>query len=190
MTFQPVLKLNLTPLQLTLAGDLTVTDTAAAASPGAVPRALEANGWNLTAADARVLSAVLLLAALLGGTALGYLSRRPAPGGEGAAIRRRYASLLVRVRPVTTAPGRPVIDVTSFATLAKLAQRYGLLVLHWTRSGIETFIVQDENNTYRYRTGAQAPEPEASRTQDHPSPRSDQDATATAFPMAAGNGKS
>jgi hypothetical protein len=58
--------------------------------------------------------------------------------------------------------GRPVIDVTTFATLAKLAERYGLLVLHWTRSGVETFVVQDENITYRYRyrVGAGTSEPD------------------------------
>jgi len=51
--------------------------------------------------------------------------------------------------------GRPVIDVTTFSTLAKLAERYGLLVLHWSRSGVETFVVQDENITYRYRPGTE-----------------------------------
>jgi len=160
-SFQPALKLNLTPLQVTLAGDakdLTATDTAAAVSPPVVPRTMEVNGWSLTAANARVLSAVLLLAALIGVAAVVHLVRRERPVDEGASIRRRYGSLLVRVRPVTTPPGRPVIDVTAFGTLAKLADRYGLLVLHWTRSGIETFIVQDENNTYRYRA-VQAPDP-------------------------------
>ncbi len=38
--------------------------------------------------------------------------------------------------------------------LARLAERYGPLVLHWTRSDIETFIVQDDPTTYRYRTQA------------------------------------
>jgi len=40
-----------------------------------------------------------------------------------------------------------------FATLAKLAERYQLLVLHWSRSDVETFVVQDQATTYRYRTG-------------------------------------
>ena len=52
--------------------------------------------------------------------------------------------------------GRQVIDVTTFPTLAKLAERYGLLVLHWNRSGVETFVVQDESITYRYRAGTDA----------------------------------
>jgi hypothetical protein len=52
--------------------------------------------------------------------------------------------------------GRQVIDVTTFPTLAKLAERYGLPVLHWNRSGMETFVVQDESITYRYRAGTDA----------------------------------
>ena len=54
---------------------------------------------------------------------------------------------------MTAPPGQPVVDVTEFAMLAQLTERYGLLVLHWTRSGVETFVVQDEGTTYRYRTG-------------------------------------
>ena len=65
--------------------------------------------------------------------------------------------MLVPVHPMPAPPGRPVVDVPEFATLARLAERYGLLVLHWTRSGVETFVVQDEGATYRYRPSAQAP---------------------------------
>jgi hypothetical protein len=43
--------------------------------------------------------------------------------------------------------------VVDFPTLAKLAERYELLVLHWRRSDVETFVVQDQGTTYRYRTG-------------------------------------
>jgi hypothetical protein len=60
------------------------------------------------------------------------------------------------VHPMTAPSSRPVIDVTAFATLAKLAERYGLLILHWSRSDVETFIVVDEGSTYRCRTGAGA----------------------------------
>jgi hypothetical protein len=49
-----------------------------------------------------------------------------------------------------------VVDVTEFATLAKLAERYGLLILHWSRSEVETFLLQDEGMTYRYSSGAAA----------------------------------
>ena len=83
---------------------------------------------------------------------LALIARLSAPTSEAAGIRRRYAPLLVPVHPMPAPPGRPLVDVTEFATLARLAERYGLLVLHWTRSDVETFVVQDEGTTYRYRT--------------------------------------
>jgi signal peptidase I len=155
--FRPELMLNLTPLQLSLAGGekaLTVTDTSTVQHAVVVPRMLGVNGWNVTAATARIISIVLVLAALATAAVVVVFARRTAPTDEAAAIRRRYAALLVRVHPMPAPQGRPVIDVTTFATLAKLAERYGLLVLHWTRSDVETFVVQDENITYHYRTGA------------------------------------
>lgn len=156
--FRPELKLNLTPLQLTLAGGpgaLSVTDSATQEHTAMAPRMVGINGLAVTAAVARVISAVFLLAALATGIIILIFARRTTPGDEAAAIRRRYAALLVRVHPMPAPPGRPVIDVTTFPTLAKLAERYGLLVLHWSRSGVETFVVQDENITYRYRAGSE-----------------------------------
>lgn len=154
--FKPKLPLTLTPLQLSLVGGeqaLTVTDSATSQQTVLAPRTIGLNGWNITAATARVVSALLLFAVIVAGAVLLALARRAAPLDEAAGIRRRYSSLLVRVHPMTAPQGRPVIDVPGFATLAKLAERYGLLVLHWNRSGVETFIVQDESTTYRYRTG-------------------------------------
>jgi hypothetical protein len=155
--FQPGLKLNLTPLQLALAGapdTLTITDDTTTEQTVTAPRMLGVNGVSITATVARFVSTVLLAAALVIGAIIVVFARRTAPADEGAAIRRRYAALLVRVHPMPAPHGRPLIDVTTFPTLAKLAERYGLLVLHWARSGVETFVVQDENITYRYRAGA------------------------------------
>ncbi|MDQ4055636.1 MAG: DUF5305 domain-containing protein [Actinomycetota bacterium] len=83
---------------------------------------------------------------------LGLVAGR-SPRNETAAIKRRYAAILLHVEPATSPPGRPVVDVTDFHALARLAERYGLLVMHWTRSDVETFIVHDDGITYRYRTG-------------------------------------
>ena len=157
--FAPGLKFNLTALQLTLEGGatgLSVAGTSTTDQPVTTQRMLGLNGMSISAAMARFLSAVLLLAALGILAIVLVFARRSAPTDEAAAIRRRYAALLVPVHPMSAPQGRPVIDVTSFATLAKLAERYGLLVLHWARSGVETFVVQDENITYRYRSGAES----------------------------------
>jgi len=155
--FAPTLSLSLSPLQLTLPGGapaLIVKDSTAVQQATTASRTIDALGGRITVASARTVSTILLLAGLLGAVVLVLLAGRLAPTSEAEGIRRRYAPLLVPVHPMPAPPGRPVVDVPEFATLARLAERYGLLVLHWTRSDMETFVVQDEGTTYRYRTNA------------------------------------
>lgn len=154
--FSRSLALTLSPLALAPAADATTLMTeGATAGDGArpQPRTLDLLGFALTADFARLLSVATGGLAALAAAALLVLAWSVAPRTESDAIRRRYASLLVPVQPMPAPAGRPVVDVTAFATLATIAERYGLLVLHWTRSGVETFVVQDEGITYRYRTG-------------------------------------
>jgi hypothetical protein len=158
--FAPTLSFELSPLQLTLAGDaraLVVRGSTPVTQATIAPRTIGALGQKLTATTARTLSSILLLVGLLGAAVLALVSRRWASTGEAAGIRRRYAALLVPVHPMPAPPGSPVIDVTEFATLARLAERLGLFVLHWTRSEVETFVVQDQGMTYRYRTSTGKP---------------------------------
>jgi len=155
--FTPVLRLNLTPLQLNLAGDeksLTVQSTTTAVSSARIQRTLHVLGWDTTVARSRALAGLVLFAVMLAVTALAVVARHRFPINEASAIRRRYAPLLAAVQPITTPPNSPVIEVNAFTTLATLAERCGQLVLHWSRSGMDTFLVLDEGTTYRYRTGA------------------------------------
>lgn len=170
-TFEPALTLTLTPLQLAPAGDgstLAVRESASETTTAPGAETLSIAGRDLSVRWARILSVVLLLGALLGALVLGLLALVGTRGGEAATIRRRYAPILIQVQPMPTPPGRPVVDVVDFATLAKLAQRYGLLVMHWSRSNVETFVVQDEGTTYRYRTGTGSATNPAEVTADTP----------------------
>lgn len=172
-TFAPALQLVLDPLQLKL-GDpeaLTVTGTTEVRQSTRAPRTLSLLNRQLDVATARTVSVVTLIVAVLAVLILVPVVRWSASGSESAMIRRRYAPLLVAVHPMPTPAGRPVVDVTEFVILAKLAERYGLLVLHWSRSDVDTFIVQDDGTTYRYRSGDSGPA--------SPSP-SDQDQMASA----------
>lgn len=150
--FRPALELSVTPLQVSLV-DPAALSLAADKLETAAPRALTLGTWQLSAGTARVIAPVLLLLALAALMVIAANARRRPSRSEAENIRRRWPSLVIPVQPVPSVTGRPVIDVVDFPTLAKLAERYGLLVLHWTRSGIETFIVQDDNTTYRYRSG-------------------------------------
>ena len=152
--FEPTLAMDLTPLQLALAGGpgtLTVTDSATTVSTVVAPPALSLMGHQVAVSNARPLSLSLLLLSLLVAAGIALMARRVRRLEEGAVFRSRYGSLLVLVEPISTRPGRPVVDVREIETLVKLAERYGLLILCWTRSGVETFVVQDESTTYRYR---------------------------------------
>jgi signal peptidase I len=156
-TFAPALSLALTPLQLTLTGDestLTAGGSPATRADASDTPALSFAGRQLPVSTGRMISLIMVLGSLLAAALVGLLARVSAPATEAAAIRRRYAQMLVEVEPMPTPAGRPVIDLVDFATLAKLAERYQLLVLHWSRSDVETFVVQDQATTYRYRTGA------------------------------------
>jgi hypothetical protein len=155
--FTPALHLTLTPLQLTLAGDgkgLTEADRATVTHTSWTPRTLPVLGHHLGVTTARTLGAGLLLLAMVGAAVLLVLARRSRPVNEAAAIRARYGSLLVPIHPMSTPPGQQIVDVTDFITLARLAERTGLLILHWSRSDVATFIIQDEATTYRYRSGS------------------------------------
>lgn len=157
--------LSATHLALVDPSALSVKDSSTTITSSTAPRTLGLLGQEIDAATARTVSSALLILALLTAAGVVGLARAGAPESEGASIRRRHGNLLVRVEPISSPTGRPVIDVSEFATLVKLAERYGLLVLHWSRSNVETFVVQDESITYRYRTAAS---PAASTAPDGP----------------------
>jgi len=75
-----------------------------------------------------------------------------------AEIERRHPQLLVHVEPMPTPPGSAVVNVDDFAALAKLAERYGQMILTWTRPDADDFVVRDEGITYRYRVPIEAAE--------------------------------
>lgn len=159
-TFKPGLTFVLSPLKLELAAgpsSLTVAESTSTPDEIGAPT-LNLIGQHIAISTLRTTSAVLALGGLL---ALGAIMVLPRLGrnDEHTAIQRQYAALLLQVEPIPSPATRPVVDVVDFPTLARLAERYGLLILHWTRSNIETFIVQDDGITYRYRIPATADEP-------------------------------
>ncbi len=155
--FAPTLRLSLTPMQLSLVGgptSLTVTEATPASIPATPRRGMAVAGLELSVPTARTVSSLMLLAGLVGAAGILCWSRRARQLSEGAAIRRRYAALLAEVEPLADVPGRPVVDVPTMATLAKLAERYGLLILHWAQDAADIFVVQDITTTYRFRAGS------------------------------------
>lgn len=161
MVFTPTLQLTLTSLQLTLAGgesSLVVNASPAAGSPPMAARDIAVAGFHLmTAETARLWAVSLLLGVLFGGIGVALVARRTTPVHSGSEIHSRFPQLLVAVEPMASPPGKPVVNVGDFLALVRLAERYGQLILHWSRGDVETFVVRDEGITYRYRTAVEEP---------------------------------
>lgn len=154
--FAPELPLTLDALTLKPSSEEALTASTSSQQPGTgvAPAQLSALGRSVDVATARTMSVGAMLLAGLVGLALLALGRMHGPVAEAERIRARHKNLLLPVMPVALTPGRPVVDVPDIEALATLAERYGLLILHWQRSGVTTYVVQDEGTTYRFRSWA------------------------------------
>ena len=155
--FVPSWALTLSDSSLSITDPLTATTASTIAGTREAPAQLSALGHGVTISTARTASLVALALANLAGLALTALARLSGPVADTERIRARHKDLLLAVLPITLTPGRPVVDVTDVEALVRLAERYGLLVLHWQRSGVTTYVVQDEGSTYRFRSWVATP---------------------------------
>jgi len=156
-TFAPRFPLTLTPLTFTAPADvgrLTMTKATPATKLRPVASTLKLSRFRISVRTARLLTAGLLAVALLVVTAMAAAARLRGAGSESEKIRRRWRELLFDVEPMPVPAGRPVVDVPAFASLVRLARRYELLVLHWARAGVHTYVVQDDATVFRYRTSS------------------------------------
>jgi hypothetical protein len=165
-TFAPRFQLALTDLVLKPTGNFSAKGTAKTRGTQKAPAQLRALGQGVAVTAARTAGAVALLLSLLTAAVLAAIARLTGPVAEADRVRARYGQLILSVLPVALPAGRPVIDVPEVDSLARLAERYGLLVLHWSRGEIDTYVVQDESTTFRYRTGRFSDQPDAVVTTD------------------------
>jgi signal peptidase I len=153
------LPFQLTPLVLGLmGGETSLKTTGTAAGTTATAREISVFGYTITtAAKARSWAVLLLLLALTTAVVVFLAARRAAPARTRAEIERLYPQLLVPVEPMPSPPGKPVVNVDDFRALAKLAERYGQMILTWRRPEADDFVVRDEGITYRYRIPLDGP---------------------------------
>jgi len=166
--FAPKMTLNVAPLEMTISGDPKVTDSTSSPASTLIANTVGIGPFKLGVMTARILSLVLLLGSIVAAVLLFRIARRTPPVDEVTRITQRYGPLLATVEPIATPPNVPVIEVTEFATLAKLAERCGQLVMHWSRSDVETFVILDEGTTYRYRTSSASTPTDEARMQESP----------------------
>ncbi|GAA4597359.1 signal peptidase I [Actinoplanes octamycinicus] len=161
VAFEPELSLTLSPAQLSLTngpGSLLVSGSGPTTGGGIYPRQISVLGRDLmTAAVARSYAIRLLLIALVGIIGIGFAALRSVPLATRAQIQRRYGHLLVPIEPVGK-QSEPVVTVASFPALVKLAEKYGQMILTWTRpDGADDFVVRDDGVVYRFRIAPTRP---------------------------------
>jgi hypothetical protein len=159
-TFSAPVQLAITPLQMTIAGNATLTTRANASAPPdlVVPRQIRVFGHSaMSAAQARSYAIIALFCALAIAAVVLLVARRRAPMRTRAQIESRYPQLLVHVEPMPSPPGKPVVNVDNFPALVKLAEKYGQMILTWRRPDADDFVVRDEGITYRYRVPLDEP---------------------------------
>ena len=154
-TFEPAFKLKLTPLALTADGPFVAQD---AGAPKKVARSqsLRLGGRAVASVStARIVSTALIFGAIVAAAAcLASVRRRPSIA-ESIFLHHRRS--LVEVRPMAPPPDRPVVHLTEFTTMARLAKRYGLPITYWSAPESTTFAVHDDAVTYWYCVETQEP---------------------------------
>ncbi|WP_229829884.1 DUF5305 family protein [Actinoplanes ianthinogenes] len=153
--FEPQLSLAFSQLQLALTNgpeSLVVDESGKTTGGGVYPRQISVLGRDLmTAAAARTYAIRLLLIAVVGIIGIGLTALRSVPLATRAQIQRRYGHLLVPIEPVGK-QSEPVVTVATFPALVKLAEKYGQMILTWTRpDGADDFVVRDDGVVYRFR---------------------------------------
>ena len=154
-SFAPKLSLTMDPLTLKPVGSLTASSAIKTGGTRVVGATLSVLGRSIRVGTARTASLAAILLALLTAVALAGVARMTGPVAESERIRAKHGQLILQVMPIALQPGRPVVDLPDVDSLVRLAERYGLLVLHWSRGGVDTYVVQDEGTTFRYRTGTE-----------------------------------
>lgn len=149
--WQPTAPLSLTTTSLTVsdAEALKVTNPVTSQQTVTTPATMKLLVLTVPVSTARAAAVGLMLLGGLGIAAVLLLAARSGPPPERDVIARRYKQQLVPVADLPTS-ATTMIDVPDIDSLAKIAKRYALMILHVRTGASDIYFVQDESTTYRY----------------------------------------
>ena len=107
-------------------------------------------GLILPVISARIIAEIILVSSLLGIVWLGWPLYQEWKGGTASRIRVQYEPMLIDVQPGSISPNGHAVPVDSFEDLAKLAERYGAMILCETNGDLNKYWVQDNEVMYEY----------------------------------------
>lgn len=132
------------PAELTSKAQASVTETVA------VSRKLSLGVWSPTVTLARGLALTGFSTAFGAATVLGGYLAFLLRNDEQARIRARYGSQMVDVQATESAGREDAIGVASIRDLARLAERFGSVILHQPLPDGHRYFVRDGDDTYEY----------------------------------------
>jgi signal peptidase I len=149
---------NFNKLLMRLAGgtDETSVDNLSTVQSGVLPGSrlvlshLRIFGWELPVVTARMIASIMLSVSVLGIVWLGWPLYREWKRGDASRIRVQYEPLLVDVQPGSISANGQAVPVDSFDDLAKLAERYGAMILCESNGELNKYWVQDGEVMYEY----------------------------------------
>ena len=155
-SYNTPLKLTLDPQQLTAEGDkkgdaskLGSSTNSSVRTLGTKVRKMTFLSRTMTVGRGRVMSLIATLAALawLVIAFRSYWRQRHRPKPE--QIDHKFHSSMVQINnlPLST----NTVDVASMAMLARIAESGEMLILHYHRDGMHTYLVDDATTVYRFR---------------------------------------
>jgi hypothetical protein len=114
---------------------------------------------HMSASLARILGPLGLLAAVAAAVfALGRL-RRDRRADEPTRIQARYGEAMIAAVQSTLTRGGDLVEVESIDALARLAERYGSLMIHERTDSGHAYLVADNGTVYAYFVETDEPEP-------------------------------
>jgi len=107
-------------------------------------------GLVIPVTTVRMLSSTILGACFIGILWMGWPLYQEWKRGDASRIRVQYETMLVDVQPGSISPNGHAVPVDSFDDLAKLAERYGAMILCETTGDLNKYWVQDGDVLYEY----------------------------------------
>ncbi|MBS1250443.1 MAG: putative signaling protein [Chloroflexi bacterium] len=161
-TFAPAVKFQLDSLLMRLVSDEEtdpLLSTERGVLPGfkEIPNTLSILGVSLPVTSARWISGLLFFLALGLGAWMGWPVYQAWQRGDASRIQIQYSPLLIDIREESlTSASHHFVELVSFRELAKLAERYGAVILHEMRGRFHRYLVQDGDTVYQYALDATA----------------------------------
>jgi len=132
---------------------------ASVAAAGSARVTIGPGAFHLSAAVARILGPIGLLAALAAAALAAWRMRRDRRADEPTRIQSRYGEAMIAAVQSTLIGGGDLVEVESIEALARLAERYQSLMIHEQTATGHAYLVADNGTVYAYFVHTTEPEP-------------------------------